>query len=176
METYIPLNFWLTREPAIKYEIDDSNFNMCKCSHEEVIKLCKMSKKERVVDGTSHPGMKQIVSLPYFKSNFGKVEDLGPEGKELVQTCLEFLQLMDEKTTLRNSLEWRDYWTKLECTNFHRFIFTTLGIKEDGYDFWLLNFLEWNSLIEHGSTIANCWIKKNILLTNEKQIQLLDML
>lgn len=179
---YIPLNYWLTSEPMKKFQVIDDNekpgdFKMCDCSEDTVFDLCRTSKQERV-DGTANIGMKQIVSLPYSNSDYGQVKDLGPEGKDLVRKCHDFLQLKYEQEKLRNSLEWREYWPKLDVVktmNINIFIQKVLGI-EDGYEYWLMNFLEWNNLMEHGSGIRCGWIKDNVSLTSERKKELLDLL
>jgi len=142
--------------------------NFCACSGNSLFELLKKS-PEQIQNGTRHIGMKQIVSLPFQLDNYGKINDLGPEGKDLVNWCIDFLQLekrkdKDGKSDMyfqKHFYEKEHGWFKIHSAQYHiglyEFIRFFLKI-ESGYDFFLLNFLEWNRITEHGFNIRGSWL------------------
>lgn len=143
---------------------------MCDCSSDKTFELTRMSVEERV-NGTSSIGMKQIVALPFEMNNYGKFKDIGPEGMDLVNWCIDFLQLKSRKDRHGDSTSFPKYfyekekgWFLVKSPNDYITIssFIRFFLKiEDGYDHWLMNFLDWNKVMEHGSSIRSGWYNRN---------------
>lgn len=143
---------------------------MCDCSEDGAFHLSKMSGEDRV-NGTRHVGMKQIVALPCELHDYGKFKDLGPEGRDLVNWCVDFLQLKKRLDCNGEANNFPKYfyekgrgWFFVKSRNdditISSFIRFFLKI-EDGYDYWLMNFLNWNGFMEHGTAIRFGWYNRN---------------
>ncbi len=142
----------------------------CDCSDESVFELASWNSEDRE-DGTDNLGMKSIVTC---QSN--KVGDLDEHGKELVSQCTTFLLFMEKyhkykqpknigskKSKRRKEFEIlkkeiNELMDKKYITIWS-FIYDFLKIPADsGYDYWLMNFLDWNNIMDHGSGIRCGWI------------------
>lgn len=149
----------------------ERRFDFSGCSYRRRVYDIAILPLEERVAGTRHVGMKQIVALPCYRDNWGKLHELGPEGKDLVNWCIDFLQLEQRRDRNRRSGFYKHFyekergWFKIYCKNFNNlriinFIRDFLKIEE-GYDRWLLNFLYNNNLIDYVShDIICCWLHK----------------
>lgn len=124
------------------------SINFCGCCGNSVYELKNKSLIERI-EGTDHEGMKDIIKCTTLSIN-----DLDDSGKQLINWCVDFL--------LFQRLEMNFY--KLDQSGYHKtkyiaiwsFIYDFLKI-ESGYDYWLMSFLEWNNLMDHGTGIRCGW-------------------
>lgn len=124
--------------PAMHFtneERDESGF--CGCSDDSVLVLWKMSSSERS-DGAPNIGARQIVEC-----DSRLLQDLGPAGTDMVEWCKQFLFLTTDD---------------MEGPTLADFVWDFLKMPRDsGYDYWLMNFLEWNGITEHGIGIRTSW-------------------
>lgn len=88
--------------------------------------------------------------------------DLNDDGKKMVLMCLYFLYLEKEDEEYVRGRKTRKGPTP--CGHIHdayialwSFIYDYLKVTND-YDYWLMNWLDWNLLIEHGSGIRCSWL------------------
>ena len=120
-----------------------------------------------------------------------KFNRIGSNGKILVEWCVDFLiyktdvdgNKIDTLSLKSNAKELRELNKKSvgfkhlnKYITIWSFIYDFLKINKDsGYDYWLMNMLEWYDIMEHGSGIRCGWFnsdKKNIykdrILTQER--------
>jgi len=131
---------------------DDSKF--CGCCDDSVKELAKLTLEQRL-QGTDNEGMKEVLVAD-------NMANLGPKGLELVNWCIDFLLFGD----LGRNFD----FLKTDQSGPHRskyitiwsFVYDFLKIpKDSGYDYWLLSFLEWSNIMEHGSGIRCGWLNSN---------------
>lgn len=126
-------------------------WRFCDCCDSSVYDLANMSLEERL-NGTDNEGMRDVLRAT-------SLSDLGDKGKQLVDWCIDFLIFArkDIDFPKKNPENHSFHRNKYICI--WSFIYNFLGIPQDsGYDYWLLSFLEWNGLMEHGSGIRCGWL------------------
>lgn len=129
------------------------NWRFCDCSDDSVFALAKLPLGD-VLAGTDHAGMRDVIACPG-----GLFANLEPEGRRLVEQCADFL-LVHHHSNNNNTYPKRVITEGMFHTNKYialwSFIYDHLGIPK-GYDYWLMNFLDWNHICEHGSGIRCAW-------------------
>lgn len=91
-----------------------------------------------------------------MKCETGLIENLGDKGIELVDWCVDFL--LFNKDHPRFPKKDQSGTHKEKYITIWSFVYDFLKIgKDTGYDYWLLTFLEWNNLLEHGCAIRCGW-------------------
>lgn len=136
------------------YIIDIKLMRFCGCSHDSVFILAKKPIDERL-NGTDNLGMKDIINC---KNN--DIKNLGADGLKLVELCVDFLIFDKENVSFPkrapNSFHSNKYITLWS------FIYSYIGLQQNGgYDYWLMNFLEYNNICDHGSGIRCAWFNDN---------------
>lgn len=95
----------------------------------------------------THAGFLDVIKSKTFL-------DLHDGGKNVVLMCLYYLHLDKTENEIEHTRErYITLWSFITD-------FLKVATKDDGYDYWLLNWLEWNELIEHGCAIRCPWITK----------------
>lgn len=166
--------------------------SFCGCSDDSVFRLAKLAPFERAA-GTNNLGMKSIVTC-----TTRKVAELDVHGKALIQQCTDFLVFMKLYTlldqegiseSLQDDSNHSDCVpnrsvadiTKIRAINelqngkyitIWSFIYDFLKIpRNSGYDYWLMNFLCWNHIMDHGSGIRCGWLdnyySRDLLIIDE---------
>jgi len=152
-ELSIPLEFWFGSCPEIALYIphldysqptDQFGRSFCGCSENE-----EVLKKPVILNHIKHLGLYNVIQSR-------GMDDLDIAGEHLVLSCLYFLFLMYEYPSAYVSLQ--------------SFICDYLKVteKDSGYDYWLMNWLEWNNLTEHGGSIRGCYISDTGIKLIEK--------
>lgn len=136
-------------------------------------------------------GIAEIVSLPFLKNDFGKLEDFcvnvngnqttSPEhgsSLDLVNWCIDFLQFIEEKLAVKpfySEVMGREIEPRGKVITIYNFIRFFLRIPK-GHAYWLLNFLDWNGIVKHDSSLRNGWLNKdkypNHHLSEERKSQI----
>lgn len=126
-------------------------WKFCDCSDDSVFELAKRPLGE-VLAGTDHAGMRDVIACPG-----GLFANLEPEGRRLVEQCADYLLLRtDGERYTKRVTEGQFHTTKYIAL--WSFIYDHLGIpRNSGYDYWLMNFLDWNFICEHGGGIRCAW-------------------
>lgn len=127
----------------------------CDCSGDSIFILAKKPINE-ILEGTTNLGMKDIITCKNYK-----IENLGSEGKKIVELCADFLIFDKLKINfLKQNSE--NCFHKHKYIALWSFIYSYIGIeKNSGYDYWLMNFLDWNNICEHGSGIRCAWFNND---------------
>jgi hypothetical protein len=111
----------------------------CECCDVSVFKLIKKPLQEQL-DGTDNLGVKSMLQCIQY-------DELDEHGKELFDWCIDFL-------IFYKSLEHSDKYIALWS-----FVYDFLKIPQhSGYDYYVMSFLEWNGVCEHGSGIRCAWL------------------
>lgn len=137
------------------------HFRFCGCCDDSVFKLSKQE-PESIVNGTHYLGMKNIVQ-------HRMLGELDEYGLHLVEWCFDFYNFLK---IYEDGDEWNNEnphpifvnknenaYHKRKMVSIWKFVYGFLGIRQYcGYDYWLLCFLDWNCIVEHGSGIRCAWL------------------
>lgn len=120
---------------------------LCGCCNESLFELCKLPLQDRI-NGTENINMKNILQCD-------NIVDLDNESKKMIDLCVDFLLFCENITDY--NVDFRNKYISI-----WRFIVDYLGImKNSGYDYYLMMYLEWNLICEHGSGIRCAWFSKD---------------
>jgi hypothetical protein len=165
---YRPLNFWFNNNytSALPIYLPDTRYDnrFCECCGDEVQELAKLP-LEKLILNAPNKGMKNIVQSI-------KIYQLDQPALDLIEWCVDFLLWQEEK---------RDefLYNRSKLVSLDEFIRTYLKIPDNGYNYWLMCFMEWNNIIDHGSGIRCAWLnntdkehfyKNRILLPRRRNI------
>jgi len=124
---------------------------VCECSDDSIFVIARKPLEEKL-SGTNNKGMKDIMSC-----KTEKLEDLGSDGKELIDKCVEFLLFHKNENTSFLKTNQNQIHTSKYITIWS-FIYDYLKIPQNsGYDYWLMNYLDHIGVMEHGSAIRCGW-------------------
>ena len=128
--------------------------DFCGCCDDSVFTLAQKTLEDQL-KGAPNQAMKEVLQA-------NSIDDLGPKGKHLVDWCVDFLLFLKHNNNLNFEKKNRDQVHPFKYITIWSFIYSFLGIPENsGYDYWLLSFLQWNGLMEHGPGIRCGWLKVN---------------
>ncbi len=126
----------------------------CECCDDSVFELIKKPLQEQL-DGTDNLGVKSMLQCTTYI-------ELDEHGKELFDWCLDFL-IFNISFNKYDSKQYIALWS---------FIYDFLNIPENsGYDYYVMSFLEWNNICEHGLGIRCAWLTNNMgrKLSNDRR-------
>lgn len=122
------------------------DYKFCEYCDDSVFILAHKLLEERL-NGTDNEAMKEVLLTK-------SMDDIGTKGKELVEWCIDFLILRDTLDYLTFKKQKQDQIHPNKYITIWSFIYDFLKIPQNsGYDYWLLQFLEWNEFMNHGSGI-----------------------
>ena len=120
---------------------------ICGCCDGSLNELCKLDLKERI-NGTDNVGMKNILENM-------KCANLNEDGKKLVEWCVDFLlyhkstnEIIETKSKVFVCL----WYFVVDFLKFE---------KNSGYDYYLMMYLEWNNICDHGCAIRCAWFNNS---------------
>lgn len=128
--------------------------SFCGCSDNSVFDLARKSVDDRV-NGTNNLGMRDIMLCKNHD-----IKNLGENGIKLIELCVDFLIFARENINFRKKNT--NCVHKDKYITLWSFIYSYIGLEQNGgYDYWLMNFLDWNSICEHGSGIRCAWFNSD---------------
>jgi hypothetical protein len=142
-----------------------------RCTDQDVGELADAPIQE-IIKGTKCRGMRIVI-----KCRFGKVENLSTSrrrkaGKKLVDWCVDFL-------LFQKNYNVDDYNKDKKYITIWSFIYGFLRIEEN-YDYWLMNFLMWNNIMEFGAGIRcgwwipDCALYSDRILTDKRRDKIIN--
>ena len=112
------------------------------------------NKRDTIMANTESQGIKDILSFNPEQC----LDLLSQEGKNIIDSCIDFLLFnQDYPRFLKKN---QHDFHKEKYISIWSFIRDFLKI-EDKYDYYLMNFLEWYDLMDHGGGIRNGWINSD---------------
>lgn len=145
---------------------------VCECCDVSMFELVALPLEKRI-EGTDNLGVKNILQSD-------TIEDLDENGKYVIEWCVDFLlfkRLNDDIHFLKKNVENNDPY-KYKYITLWSFIYNFLNIQKDtGYDYYVMSWLDWNKICEHGSGIRCAWFEshdernpyRNRILTEERK-------
>jgi hypothetical protein len=133
----------------------------CGCSGDEIFDIFNnldIHKNNKDLSDTIH----DLLNIIDEDTNIIPFEDIGKNAQYAIEWCVDFLLLKkdydNEIEELSLKLDSIDKIHRTKYITLWSFIYDFLKIQRDsGYDYWLMNALEWYNIIEHGSGIRCSW-------------------
>jgi hypothetical protein len=171
---------WLDKRHPYRRLMDDKPSNVrldsymfCTCSDDSVHEILKGIGKGYVPEDLNKGirdllhgvSLYEVVSLDDEEDTYAlyKIHDLneiGEEGKAFIEWCVDFLIYKKEEDLIKS------LWS---------FILGFLHVDK-GYDYWLMNMLDWYKIVHHGSSLRCAWFRddtdnpyKNRVLSEERK-------
>lgn len=121
--------------------------SFCGCCDDSVFELVKKPLQEQI-DGTDNLGVKSMLQCT-------KYDELDEHGKELFDWCMDFLIFNSGENMFEKYFNaYVALWS---------FIYSFLQIPQNsGYDYYVMSFLEWNGVCEHGMGIRCAYLMNDM--------------
>ncbi len=127
----------------------ETKYEICGCCDDSLTILMDKPLKEQL-DGTTNPGIKNLLENK-------SLDTINEDGRYIVEWCVDYLIFLIDNDPPGYFTIWR-------------FVCEFFNIKSDsGYDYYIMSWLEWNDIMEHGSAIR-CGNFKDWGFENEKYI------
>ncbi len=126
--------------------------HICGCCDESIYQLVEKP-LEVQINGIKNKGVKNILQC-------NNVTELDENGKEIIMWCVDYLlfnKKYPSKVFLKKNID-KDTVHKHKYLTIWSFIYDFLKIpKDSGYDYYVMMWLQWNNICDHGSAIRYAW-------------------
>lgn len=114
-----------------------NRFEICGCCDDSLTILMDKPLKEQM-DGTTNPGIKNLLENKSLNT-------INEDGRYIVDWCADYLIYLIDNDPPGYFTIWR-------------FVCDFFNIKKNsGYDYYIMQWLDWNEIMDHGSGIRSGW-------------------